>query len=206
MGLLVDKSIKPAGYYDNLQSNVNNAINYATEKGAIIIAASGNNRMNFQENGNVFLRVFADFEPVLPINACGPIGWVFDPENANFYQLASYSNHGRASEFCAPGGQVKRNFPNAEENCTFGGIIDPTPCWYLDRIISTGANGTWYWTTGTSMAAPHASGVAALIISENPCKFKGKPSWVRAEMRTRAVDKGDPGRDGIFGYGFVQSG
>jgi subtilisin family serine protease len=56
------------------------------------------------------------------------------------------------------------------------------------------------------MAAPHASGVAALIISENPSKFKGKPSRVRAEMRKRAADKGKSGPDGDFGFGFVQSG
>jgi subtilisin family serine protease len=56
------------------------------------------------------------------------------------------------------------------------------------------------------MAAPHAAGVAALIISENLGKYKGKPAQVRAEMRKRAADKGQAGRDGIFGHGFVQSG
>jgi hypothetical protein len=203
MGILNDKSEN--SYNPNIESSVQYAINYASEKGATIIAASGNNGMHFTENGSSFLRLFADFQSVLPINACGPKGWFIDPTNADFYQLTSYSDYGRASEFCAPGGQIDKTFTDATASCAFGDIIT-APCWLFDRVLSTGARGSYYWTAGTSMAAPHASGVAALIISENPSKFKGRPSWVRAEMRKRAVDKGESGHDGEFGYGFVQSG
>jgi hypothetical protein len=210
LGEVIDRRDVPEGatpqehakFISGLQFALQSGINYASDKGATIIAASGNNGMNFQENGSDILRVFADFESVLSINACGPTGWYLDPANAD-YELAIYSDHGRASDFCGPGGRVDNTFPDAWASCAFGDIIT-APCWLFDRILSTGAYGEYYWGVGTSMAAPHASGVAALIISEDPCKFKGKPELVMAEMRRRAKDEGKPGFDGEFGFGFVQ--
>jgi hypothetical protein len=186
----------------SLQFALDSGINYASDKGATIIAASGNNGMKFEEDGSDVLRVFADFESVLSINACGPKGWYLDPANAD-YELAIYSDYGRASDFCGPGGRVDSTFPDAWASCAYGDIIT-APCWIFDRIFSTGAYGQYFWSAGTSMAAPHASGVAALIISEDPCKYKGNPELVMAEMRRRAADKGKPGFDGEFGFGFVQ--
>jgi subtilisin family serine protease len=211
LGFVIDRfdvpaELSPQQYEDaisGLQSALNFALNYASDRGATIIAASGNNGMNFPENGSRFVRFPTDFQSVLPINACGPKGWYLDPADADFYELAIYSDHGRASEFCGPGGRVDATFPDAKASCAFGDILT-APCWHFDRVLSTGAYGKYFWSVGTSMAAPHASGVAALIISEDPCKFKGRPELVRAEMRRRAADKGDPGRDGVFGFGFGQ--
>jgi subtilisin family serine protease len=72
----------------------------------------------------------------------------------------------------------------------------------LDFVFSTG-NGSWYWSVGTSMAAPHAAGVAALIISETG---NSNPAHVMRELRRRAVDGGKPGRDDFFGHGTTHSG
>ncbi|MGH7606305.1 MAG: S8 family serine peptidase, partial [Gemmatimonadales bacterium] len=56
--------------------------------------------------------------------------------------------------------------------------------------------------SGTSMASPHAAGVAALVLSRNPALT---PDQLRAVLRTSAVDLGAPGWDPLFGYGRVNA-
>jgi subtilisin family serine protease len=67
---------------------------------------------------------------------------------------AYYSNFGRnETKVAAPGGD-RTQVPNtADAN---------------GRILSTVINGQWGYKQGTSMAAPHAAGVAALIVSAHP--------------------------------------
>lgn len=54
--------------------------------------------------------------------------------------------------------------------------------------------------SGTSMASPHAAGVAALVLSKNPAL---SPDQVRAILRASSVDLGPAGWDPVFGYGRV---
>jgi subtilisin family serine protease len=56
--------------------------------------------------------------------------------------------------------------------------------------------------SGTSMASPNASGVAALILSKNPGL---SPAQVRSVLRSSANDLGAPGWDPMFGYGRVNA-
>lgn len=56
--------------------------------------------------------------------------------------------------------------------------------------------------SGTSMASPHAAGVAALILSKNPA---ATPDQVRQKLRDSADDLGTPGWDPLFGYGRVNA-
>jgi subtilisin family serine protease len=56
--------------------------------------------------------------------------------------------------------------------------------------------------SGTSMASPHASGVAALVRGKNPSLW---PDQVRAILRSSVDDKGAPGWDPAFGYGRVNA-
>jgi subtilisin family serine protease len=56
--------------------------------------------------------------------------------------------------------------------------------------------------SGTSMASPHATGVAALILSKNPAL---SPDQVRAILQGSAQDLGAPGWDPVFGYGRVNA-
>jgi subtilisin family serine protease len=67
-------------------------------------------------------------------------------------------------------------------------------------IPSTYKNGGYTTLSGTSMASPHAAGVAALIWKE---LGSTNAAAVRAELGTRVRDKGPTGRDSAYGYGIV---
>ena len=56
--------------------------------------------------------------------------------------------------------------------------------------------------SGTSMATPHVSAVAALVWSCHPSLSKNA---IRAALTSTARDLGDPGRDNAYGFGVVQA-
>ncbi|HEV2150333.1 MAG TPA: S8 family serine peptidase [Longimicrobiaceae bacterium] len=56
--------------------------------------------------------------------------------------------------------------------------------------------------SGTSMASPHAAGVAALVLSKNP---RLSPVQVRGILRSSSQDLGTPGWDPVFGHGRVNA-
>jgi len=68
-------------------------------------------------------------------------------------------------------------------------------------IYSTVPWGYESWS-GTSMATPHVSGVAALVRSLYPDKSR---DWVRLWLRYTADDLGDPGFDVYYGYGRINA-
>lgn len=76
------------------------------------------------------------------------------------------------------------------------------------NIKSTIPGGGYGYLTGTSQAAPHVTGVAALLLSSGIQDANGNGSVVdevRQRMATTARDLGDPGRDFMFGYGLVDA-
>lgn len=64
------------------------------------------------------------------------------------------------------------------------------------------AEGNLAMLSGTSMASPHAAGVAALVLSKNPAL---SPDEARAILRASSDDLGVPGWDPQFGYGRVNA-
>lgn len=68
-------------------------------------------------------------------------------------------------------------------------------------INTSGWHGYAY-ASGTSMAAPHVSGVASLLFGLYP---SATPAQVREAMESSATDLGDPARDDLFGYGLVNA-
>ncbi|HEY9843370.1 MAG: S8 family serine peptidase [Candidatus Sericytochromatia bacterium] len=57
--------------------------------------------------------------------------------------------------------------------------------------------------SGTSMAAPNVAGVAALLHS----KFgaTATPAWIKQRLESSALDRGEAGRDDLYGHGLVNA-
>jgi subtilisin family serine protease len=68
------------------------------------------------------------------------------------------------------------------------------------NVLEAAPRATYNFTTGTSVAAAHVSGVAALIIERNPGI---DPAALEEVLFSTARDLGAPGRDSLFGYGLV---
>ena len=54
---------------------------------------------------------------------------------------------------------------------------------------------------GTSMAAPHVAGVAAMLMQQGVTD----PAVIEEILEKTAVDLGTPGRDNTFGFGMVDA-
>ena len=68
------------------------------------------------------------------------------------------------------------------------------------NVLSTYTGGGYTELSGTSMSAPHVSGLAALLFGQNP-------GWTNQQVRDRmnacSDDLGAPGRDPNFGFGRI---
>ncbi len=83
----------------------------------------------------------------------------------------------------------------------------------IDSVLVTGAGGFGFATSdgasrfpGTSAAAPHVAGIAALLVeaqrlADPDMTKKEVADAVAQTIRDSAFDLGDPGYDGTFGYG-----
>lgn len=69
-------------------------------------------------------------------------------------------------------------------------------------VNSTWRDGGYKSISGTSMATPHVSGVAALVWSHYP---QCSNTQIRNALNKTAVDKGTTGRDVNFGFGIINA-
>jgi len=69
-----------------------------------------------------------------------------------------------------------------------------------NNIYSTMRNNGYDWWWGTSMAAPHVTGTAALLLSRNPDLT---PAELKNIIQATAEDLGAPGFDVYFGHGRI---
>ncbi len=167
------------------------AVNYAVRKGVVIIASAGNDSMNADGNAAWF-KLPADCENVIGVSATAPNCWALDP-TGSLDIPASYTNYGRSLvDLAAPGGDF-----DCEDETTY----------YFDMVLSSGAGGPtsypFYFAAGTSMAAPHVSGVAALIIGKNGGDMK--PVDVTKQLLKTADKIDGTGVTPYFGYGRVNA-
>ena len=185
-------------FVSELKNAVNKAITYAHQNGTTVIVSAGNAGSDLDGGDKGAVRFNKGMSHAVGISALAPENWAGNDGNEPL-DPAGYSNYGTSLvDFGAPGGDVA--YPG-NEGCVVAGLA--RPCWVFDLVFSTGSNGSWYWSAGTSMAAPHAAGVAALIISETG---DSRPDQVIREMRRRATDAGKPGRDDYYGHGIANSG
>ncbi|CAG9460621.1 unnamed protein product [Pedinophyceae sp. YPF-701] len=70
-------------------------------------------------------------------------------------------------------------------------------------VLSTYKNGGYARMSGTSMATPHVSGVAALVWNRHPTCTSVE---IRTALQMSARDKGPAGYDNEYGWGIVQGG
>ena len=150
------------------------AINDAKSRGVTIVAATGNS------GGAIGY-------PAIYANAIAVGAIRFDQTRAR------YSNFGPQIDLVAPGGDN-----NIDQNGdSFGdGIVQQT---FKAGEIN---NFRYLFFEGTSMAAPHVSGVIALMLSARPSM---SPSQIESVLKDTAKDLGRAGFDEQTGFGLVQA-
>jgi len=185
-----------------LVAALNRALNYASRQNVLAISAAGNDELDFDKEGNV-INVPAESGTGLSLSATGPLGWAYGA--TNFSRFASYSNYGNSLvSLAAPGGDFA--YPGNEACTVVGPPAVSTACWVFDMVLSTSrgstAPGAYSWAAGTSMAAPAAAAVAALILEKNPFLSVGA---LKNKLMQTATDEGKPGQDPFYGRGLVNA-
>jgi subtilisin family serine protease len=186
-----------------LKNFVGRAVTYAHQRGVLVIASAGNDAIDGDKDG-ALIHLPSDAPHAVSISATAPIGWGKDP-TVTLDNPASYTNYGRSViGLAAPGGDFQYAFVDPSAACTVGGLT--RVCYVFDYVFSTGgvvgSTIYYYWSVGTSMAAPHASGVAALAVSRYG---KLKPAQLRTILERGADDLGQPGNDPFYGAGRVNA-
>lgn len=185
-----------------LRQLIDRAVSYAYKKGALVIVSAGNDGESADSPKNTgtpanLIHLPSDSPQAISISATGPRGWGKD-QSVSLDNPASYTNYGRSViNLAGPGGDYT---PSITGDCTVAGVT--RPCYVFDFVFSAGAANSYYWSIGTSMATPHVSGVAALIVSKYG---KMQPAKLRAYLNAGADDLGASAHDPYFGNGRVNA-
>ena len=201
LGAVFPKNDEGAG---QLVAAMNKAVNYANRSGVLVVSAAGNDSLDLDQSGNL-ISVPAQSGAGIAVSATAPMGFALGA--TNFDRPASYTNYGTSAiNVAAPGGDFA--LPGSA-SCTLPTTTTPLtrPCWVFDMVLSTSRGGplsttSYSWAAGTSMAAPAASAVAAIIKQKNPNISLGA---LKTALQNSAIDAGPNGADPFYGKGWVNA-
>ena len=173
------------------------AMRYAVGKGCFIVVSAGN---EFEDTvppyGKNPTSVLAEIASRIP-------GVVSVAAVDRAKEHAYYSSAGSYVELAAPGGS-ERGFGSSgfvrqqtfDFNFTDTFLFPPSQYGAprFDVFLYIGY-------IGTSMAAPHVAGIAAMLMQQGVTD----PAAIEAILEKTAVDLGAPGRDDLFGFGLVDA-
>ncbi len=150
--------------------------NYAYQKGMLVVVAAGNDSMDLDQNHDVY-QMYCEAPHVVCVSATGPAD-----------EFVNYSNYGRSAiNVAAPGGTINDRVWAA---CSRTSLLVPD-CQTSDQVLGL---------LGTSMAAPHVSGLAALLVED---VGRNNPQRLKTRLQKTADDLGVPGIDALYGKGRI---
>lgn len=171
----------------NFVGFINSLMNTVRQAGVTVVVSAGNSAADLDKDGNIY-NAFCDSPNVICVSATGPTA--SQSVNGPFTNVdapAVYSNFGRSSiDVAAPGGNTGAP---VWATCTQTSLVVPV-CQTGNFIVGL---------SGTSMASPHVSGLAALIISQGT----NNPSQVKSAILQSADDLGQSGTDKFYGKGRI---
>ena len=184
-------------------------IQYALQKGvSAVVVSAGNSALDLDHNRNGFMW-YCDVPGVICVSATGPtasgpnlLGPFVDIDSPAFY-----TNFGSSAiDVAAPGGNLSFD---ASGNIIGLGLVWGA-CAGTDREFDANGNVVpgicsrggydFLGSAGTSAAAPHVSGLAALLVSR---LGHNQPAQVRAAIENSADDLRKVGTDPFFGRGRI---
>ncbi len=175
---IINLSLGGKGACSKLENDV---FKNLTDAGRIVVVAAGNDNVNVNDFSP------ANCENVITVGATGPKG-----------QRAPYSNYGNLIDIMAPGGDVSQSI-------TFGNRNFPAGVLSTSFDLQSGKF-SYSFLQGTSMAAPHISGLLALMVSKNPnLKYADALAKLKAASRAMSATDCKRGSGSDCGAGLVDA-